>query len=63
MCFMNMLLNDGDKPEHELVNELKRINKTNIELQERYEKVLVELGRYQERLDKYESSAKTDEAV
>lgn len=59
----NMLLNDEDKPEQELFNELKRLNKTNIELQERYEKVLVELGRYQERLDKYESSAKTDEAV
>ena len=59
----NMLLTNEEKPEQELVNELKRLNKTNLELQERYEKVLVELGRYKERLDKYEPSAKADQAV
>ncbi len=58
-----MLLTNEEKPEQELVNELKRLNKTNLELQERYEKVLVELGRYKERLDKYEPSAKADQAV
>ena len=59
----NMLLTNEEKPEQELVNELKRLNKTNLELQERYEKVLVELGRYKERLDKYEPSEKADQAV
>lgn len=58
-----MLITKENKPEQELINELKRLNKTNFELQERYEKVLVELGRYKERLDKSESSAKIDKAV
>ena len=59
----NMLLTNEEKPEQELVNELKRLKKTKQELQERYEKVLGELGRYKERLDKYEPSAKADQAV
>lgn len=59
----DMLVSEFGTDNSDLIKKLNIANEKNKELKEDYRQALIELGQYKERLEKHESSAKTDEAV
>lgn len=58
-----MFLTEEKMPERELISELKRVNKNYEEMKEERDEWYFKARKYEEELQKYRSSVKTDEAV
>lgn len=58
-----MLLSEEKMPEHELINELKMINRNYDEMKKDRDEWFFKARKLEEELKKYNSKSKTDEAV
>lgn len=58
-----MLATEENKPNHELIEELKRLKLNHDEMKKDRDEWFFKARKYEEELQKYTSSVKTDEAV
>lgn len=58
-----MLATEENKPNHELIDELKRLKLNHDEMKKDRDEWFFKARKYEEELQKYTSSVKTDEAV